>query len=103
MVKTKAVFLCEKCGAYYDNEKEAIECEKKPLKAPKYRVGDYLNIQNPFMTQPSIEKYEIVEIEPKVEKGTHDVIYWVFAKLMNNRVRVPEKYLIKFVRNFVIL
>lgn len=95
MVKTKAMFICEKCGASYEQEKEAIDCEKKPVNAPKYKVGDFLNILNPFMTQPSIEKYEVVEIEPKIEKGTHDVIYWVFVKLMNNKVRVPEKYLVK--------
>lgn len=95
MVKTKKVFVCEKCGAFYEHEKEAIECESKPIKVPKYKIGEFLNIQNPYMTQPSIEKYEIVEIDSRIEKGTHDVLYWVYAKLMNNRVRVPEKYLVK--------
>jgi hypothetical protein len=95
MVQTKNVFICEKCSAYFDNENEASECEKILVNPPKYAVGDMINIYSQYMASPSIEKYEIVEVDNKIERTTHDVIYWVFAKLVNKKLRVPERYVHK--------
>lgn len=30
-MKTKVEYTCEVCGESYDNEEEALECEKKPV------------------------------------------------------------------------
>ena len=95
MVSTKTVFVCEKCGAFYENENDAKECEMKPSEDPKYKIGEYLNIFSQYMTTPSIEKYEVVDIEPKIQKNTHDILYWVYAKIVNKKFIVPEKYLVK--------
>lgn len=71
-MKTRMLYQCEKCGAEYENEENALKCEKNHMR-PEYTDSFYrLGQSKPFklnvgFSDDTVGIYELKRIE-KIEE-----------------------------------
>ncbi len=97
-----AIFQCEKCGAEYENRKDAEKCEAMPIEKKAFQRGDIVRPNTKWQCgrcnkwvrltgkivliewpQPADEDYEHRRIQKPGRIGTHVYFYGVKANCPN--------------------